>query len=120
MDVLALMDKGLVANQLVLTVGYDRENLDDPSRATRPKVPVTADRYGRKSPKHTVGTENFPYTSISICLKREFLRDTEFTRKLIIPSDRFSDMIPAGHIIKQHPEEAPLPPIHIISFISTD
>ena len=60
---LDLVDKGLVTNQLVLTVGYDRENLDDPSRAARYKGPVTADRYGRKIPKHAVGTENFSYTS---------------------------------------------------------
>ena len=45
---LDLVDKGLTTNQLVLTVGYDRENLDDPSRAARYKGPVTTDRYGRK------------------------------------------------------------------------
>ena len=60
---LDLVDKGLVTNQLVLTVGYDRENLDDPRRAARYKGPVTVDRYGRKIPKHAVGTENFSYTS---------------------------------------------------------
>ena len=60
---LDLVDKGLVTNQLVLTVGYDRENLDDPSRAAQYQGPVTADRYGRKIPKHAVGTENFSYTS---------------------------------------------------------
>ena len=60
---LELVDKGLVTNQLVLTVGYDRENLDDPSRRQSYRGPVTADRYGRKIPKHSVGTENFPYTS---------------------------------------------------------
>ena len=60
---LDLVDKGLVTNQLVLTVGYDRENLDNPSRAAQYKGPVTADRYGRKIPKHAVGPENFPYTS---------------------------------------------------------
>ena len=60
---LDLVDKGLVTNQLVLTVGYDRENLDDPSRAAQYQGPVTTDRYGRKIPKHAVGTENFSYTS---------------------------------------------------------
>lgn len=60
---LDLVDKRLVTNQLVLTVGYDRENLDDPSRAAQYQGPVTADRYGRKIPKHAVGTENFSYTS---------------------------------------------------------
>lgn len=64
-DVLALdlVDKRLVTNQLVLTVGYDRENLDDPGRAARYHGPVTTDRYGRNIPKHAIGTENFPYTS---------------------------------------------------------
>lgn len=60
---LDLVDKGLVTNQLVLTVGYDRENLDDPSRRQNYRGPVTTDRYGRKIPKHATGTENFPYTS---------------------------------------------------------
>ena len=60
---LDLVDKGLVTNQLVLAVGYDRENLDDPSCRQSYHGPVTTDRYGRKIPKHAVGTENFPYTS---------------------------------------------------------
>ena len=60
---LDLVDKGLVTNQLVLTVGYDRENLDDPRRRQSYHGPVTTDRYGRSIPKHAVGTENFPYTS---------------------------------------------------------
>lgn len=60
---LDLVDKGLVTNQLVLTVGYDRENLDDPQRSRNYHGPVATDRYGRKIPKHAVGTENFSYTS---------------------------------------------------------
>lgn len=32
---LNLVDKGLVTDQLVLTVGYDRENLTDPALLTR-------------------------------------------------------------------------------------
>ena len=67
---LELVEKGLVTDQLVLTVGYDRENLDDPGRAARYKGPVTADRYGRSIPKHAVGTENFPYTSSASDLLR--------------------------------------------------
>ena len=60
---LELVDKRLVTNQLVLTVGYDRENLDDPGRRQNYHGPVTTDRYGRSIPKHAVGTENFTYTS---------------------------------------------------------
>ena len=57
---LDLVDKGLMTNQLVLTVGYDIENLTDPQRNRNYRGPVTTDRYGRKIPKHAVGTENFP------------------------------------------------------------
>ena len=67
---LDLVDKGLVTNQLVLTVGYDRENLDDSSRAAQYHGPITTDRYGRKIPKHAVGTENFSYTSSASDLLR--------------------------------------------------
>ena len=49
-DLLALdlMDKGLVTDQIVLTVGYDRENLTDPVRNKSYKGPVAVDRYGRR------------------------------------------------------------------------
>ena len=67
---LDLVDKGLATNQLVLTVGYDIENLSDPARRERYTGPVTTDRYGRKIPKHAVGTENFDYTSSSSALLR--------------------------------------------------
>ena len=67
---LDLVDKGLVTNQLVLTVGYDIENLTDPQRSRNYRGPVTTDRYGRKIPKHAVGTENFPYTSLTSDLLR--------------------------------------------------
>ena len=60
---LELVDKRLVTDQIVLTVGYDIENLSDPARRRRYTGPVTTDRYGRKIPKHATGTENFPYTS---------------------------------------------------------
>lgn len=51
---LDLVDKGLVTRQLVLTVGYDIENL----KGQGYKGEVTTDRYGRSIPKHAHGTEN--------------------------------------------------------------
>lgn len=54
--VLELVDKGLVTEQMVLTVGYDLENLTDPERRRKYKGPVTTDRYGRRVPKHAHGT----------------------------------------------------------------
>jgi DNA polymerase V len=59
-DMLALdlVDKGLVTDQLVLTVGYDIENLTDPQRRKDYHGPVTTDHYGRAIPKHAHGTVN--------------------------------------------------------------
>lgn len=55
---LDLVDKGLVTDQIVLTVGYDIENLTDPGRSRAYQGPVTVDRYGRRIPKHAHGTVN--------------------------------------------------------------
>lgn len=55
---LDLVDKGLVTNQLVLTVGYDMENLKNPVKGKSYHGPVTTDRYGRAIPKHAHGTQN--------------------------------------------------------------
>lgn len=62
--VLDLVDKGLVTDQIVLTVGYDIENLSDPVRRKAYKGQITTDRYGRQVPKHAHGTANIGrYTS---------------------------------------------------------
>lgn len=66
---LDLVDKGLVTDQLVLTVGYDIENLADPVRRREYSGEITVDRYGRGIPKHAHGTENLAeQTSSSILL----------------------------------------------------
>jgi len=57
--VLDLVDKGLVTDQLVLTIGYDIENLKDPERRKNYHGAVTKDHYGRGDvPKHAHGTAN--------------------------------------------------------------
>lgn len=56
--VLDLVDKGLVTDQMVLTIGYDRESLTDPEISQKYTGPVTTDHYGRKVPKHAQGTAN--------------------------------------------------------------
>lgn len=62
--VLDLVDKGLVTDQLVLTVGYDIENLSDPVRMKKYKGPLSTDWHGRKIPKHAHGSTNLDkYTS---------------------------------------------------------
>lgn len=62
--VLDLVEKGLVTNQIVLTIGYDIENLTNPEIAINYRGEVTTDGYGRKVPKHAHGTTNLEtYTS---------------------------------------------------------
>ena len=58
---LDLVDQKLVTDQLVLTVGYDIDNLKG---QTAYKGEITKDRYGRAIPKHAHGTANLDeYTS---------------------------------------------------------
>lgn len=56
--VLDLVEKHLVTDQIVLTVGYDIENLTDKNISEGYKGDITVDRYGRKIPKHAHGTGN--------------------------------------------------------------
>lgn len=64
MLVLDLVSKNLVTDQIVLTIGYDRENLLDSSRMSKYKGEFSFDQYGRKIPKHAHGTVNLDsYTS---------------------------------------------------------
>ncbi|WP_313578383.1 Y-family DNA polymerase [Lacrimispora sp.] len=56
--VLDLVDKKLVTDQLVLTVGYDIENLTNPKIRNSYHGAVTSDHYGRAVPKSAHGTAN--------------------------------------------------------------
>ena len=62
---LELVEKGLVTDQVVLTVGYDIENLTDPARRTAYSGPVEQDRYGRRVPKAAHGTQKLDAPSSS-------------------------------------------------------
>ncbi len=55
---LDLVDKRLVTDQIVVTIGYDIENLTDPVRRKTYKGEIVTDHYGRQVPKHAHGTEN--------------------------------------------------------------
>ena len=56
--VMDLVEKGLVTDQLVVTIGYDIENLTDPERRKKYRGDVVKDHYGRQIPKHSHGTQN--------------------------------------------------------------
>ena len=101
--VLDLVDKGLVTNQIVLTVGYDIENLTDPKRSKSYKGEVTTDHYGRQIPKHAHGTGNLgKYTSSTIRLPHfyafstlcgEFCEFRSKPRGIRIPKNRCYDCV---------------------------
>ncbi len=55
---LDLVEKHLVTDRIVLTVGYDIENLTSPEIRKSYKGEVTTDYYGRQVPKHAHGTAN--------------------------------------------------------------
>ena len=66
---LDLVDKGLVTDMIVLTIGYDRENLSMYQGA------IAEDRYGRKIPKHAHGTIRLSrQTSSSKLIREEILK----------------------------------------------
>ncbi len=61
---LDLVEKGIVTNQVVLTIGYDIDNLTNAN--IHYHGDVVTDFYGRKVPKHAHGTANLEtYTSSS-------------------------------------------------------
>lgn len=62
--VLDLVSKGLVTNQMILTIGYDTGNLLDPTVGDYYDGPVTLDHYGRAVPKYSHSSINLDgYTS---------------------------------------------------------
>ncbi|MEG2421570.1 MAG: DNA methylase [Oscillospiraceae bacterium] len=66
--VLDLVRKELVTDQMVLTVGYDIENLTDPAVKNRYSGEVTTDHYGRSVPKAAHGTANLDRQTSSTML----------------------------------------------------
>ena len=57
---LDLVKKNLVTSKMVLTIGYDIENLKDPKLRKRYHGEITTDHYGRQIPRHAHGTVNLP------------------------------------------------------------
>ena len=101
-DLLALdlFSKGLVTDQMVLTVGYDIENLTDPERNKAYQGPVKTDHYGRRVPQHAHGTANLEkYTASTRLITEAVLElfDNIVNPKLLI---RRVSMY-ANHVIKE-------------------
>lgn len=85
--VLDIVEKKLVTDQIVLTIGYDVENLNKSERENAYNGEVTTDRYGRKIPKHAHGTANIgKYTSSTRLIVEATMKlyDEIINKKLLI------------------------------------
>ena len=106
--VMDLLEKRLVTNQLVMTVGYDIENLANPYIRAKYKGPVTTDHYGRQVPKHAHGTGNmYRHTSslkqITECgmdLYDRIINDNLLVRRVTITANNVIPETSAGKIAR--------------------
>ncbi len=90
---LDLVDKGLVTDQIVLTVGYDIENLNKNYHGE-----ITTDYYGRKVPKHAHGTKNIGESTSStktitdavVSLYDEIIDENLLVRRITIAANHLT------------------------------
>ena len=85
--VLDLVRKDLVTDQMVLTVGYDTSNLDDPEKMANYKGTVTKVHYGKPIPTNAHGSINLSgYTSSTkeICEAVMKLYDRIVSKDLLV------------------------------------
>ena len=93
---LDLVQKKLVTDQIVLTIGYDVENLKNEDIRKLYKGEITEDKYGRKVPKHAHGTINLDYKTSSTKLIMEavtklydnIINDKLLTRRINITANK--------------------------------
>ncbi|MCC8118150.1 MAG: DNA methylase [Bacteroidales bacterium] len=101
-----LLEKGLVTDQLVLTIGYDVDSLRNPVIREGYHGPVTTDRYGRTVPRHSQGTANLPFQTCSARMIKEAVlglfdaiaNPALLTRRLTIAANRVEPEAQAKHL----------------------
>lgn len=84
---LSLTARRLVTDQIVLTVGYDRESLENPQIARQYRGAVTTDGYGRRIPAHAHGSQTLGlYTASSRRIVQAAMEifDREVNRALLV------------------------------------
>ena len=98
--VLDLVEKRLVTDQIVLTVGYDIENLTNQEIRRQYHGEITTDPYGRIIPKHAHGTANMGrLTSSTMLIMKEVLElfDKIVNPKLLVRRVNLS----ANHVVAE-------------------
>ncbi|WP_418879181.1 DNA methylase [Waltera sp.] len=94
-----LVEKKLVTDQIVLTVGYDIDNLKIPEIADHYHGEITVDRYGRSVPKHAHGTGNLDamtasvsrITEITMGLYERIVDPMLLTRRITLVANHLKD-----------------------------
>ncbi len=107
MLVLDLVEKGLVTDQLVLTIGYDVENLTNSRISEKYTGEVVTDRYGRRIPKHSHGTQNLPKKTSSTSLILEAM--TSLFDRIINPELLVRRInVVANRVVDENEDSSPL------------
>lgn len=104
--VLDLVEKKLVTDQMVLTIGYDVDNLTNAKIKSNYKGEVTTDRYGRKVPKHAHGTAGLNRQTSSTHIIVDAVMDLYdrivnpnlLIRRVTVTADRLVDEAQAGEV----------------------
>ena len=84
---LDLVKKNLVTSKMVLTIGYDIENLYNPEISKSYLGEVTLDHYGRKVPKSAHGTINIDHKTSSTKIITDYvmnLYESIINKKLLV------------------------------------
>jgi DNA polymerase V len=103
--VLSLVDKGLVTDQMVLSVGYDVSSLTEPERRERYDGPTATDWYGRPVPKPAHGSVRLPRQTSSTRIISEAVLDL-FDR-IVDPALLVRRMyVVAAHLVDESKVEA--------------
>ena len=97
---LDLLDKGLVADQLILHIGYDSQSLADPAIRARYDGKISIDHYGRETPFHAHGTANIGrHTSSSDIISAKIAEVFDSIANPVLLVRRLS--ITANHVIPE-------------------
>ena len=130
--VLDMVEKGIVTDQIVMTIGYDIENLTDSTISAQYHGEVTTDFYGRKVPKHAHGTANLKRKTSSsriitdatmqlfdrivdhnLLIRRINIAACKLTRERDLPKEREPEQFtlfedPEAMLLREQEEEAAL------------
>ncbi|MDD6564410.1 MAG: DNA methylase [Clostridiales bacterium] len=101
---LDLVEKRVVTDQIVLTIGYDIENIKNSKINYNGEI--TTDRYGRKVPKHAHGTANIgTHTSSAMLMIKTVMKlyDEIVDPKLLIRRVNIS----TNHILSEYDPDIP-------------